>query len=275
MARPRHRLGNLPAETTSFVGRRRELAEIRKKLASARLVSLVGPGGVGKTRLALRAAADLARGFSDGAWLVELAEVRDAAIVPNAVLTAVDLRDQAGLEPLQILRSFLGERHLLLVLDNCEHVLEAAAQLVSEALRSAPNVRVIATSREPLQVTGEHVVPVTPLQLPRGDGTEPLAQVRENEAVVLFTERAAAASGTFALTGANQAVVVAVCRRLDGLPLAIELAAVRTRVLSGRADPRTAPRPLRTPHGRQPSRAAAPSNAPPDHRLELRHPAAA
>jgi predicted ATPase/DNA-binding CsgD family transcriptional regulator len=232
MARPRHRSGNLPAETTSFVGRRRELAEIRKKLATARLVSLVGPGGVGKTRLALRAAADLSRGFKDAAWLVELAEVRDAAIVPSAVLAAVDLRDQAGVEPLQILRSFLGERQLLLVLDNCEHVLDAAAQLVSEALRSAPNLRVIATSREPLQVTGEHMVPVTPLQLPGGDGTEPLAQVRENEAVVLFTERAAAASGTFALTGANQAAVVAVCRRLDGLPLAIELAAVRTRVLS-------------------------------------------
>jgi predicted ATPase/DNA-binding CsgD family transcriptional regulator len=232
MARPRHRSGNLPAETTSFVGRRRELAEIRKKLATARLVSLVGPGGVGKTRLALRAAADLSRGFGDGAWLVELAEVRDAALVPNAVLASVDLRDQAGVEPLQILTSFWREKHLLLVFDNCEHVLDAAAQLVSDALRSAPNLRVIATSREPLQVAGEHVVPVTPLQLPRGDGTEPLAQLRENEAVALFTERAAAASGTFVLTGANQAAVVAVCRRLDGLPLAIELAAVRTRVLS-------------------------------------------
>ena len=232
MARPRHRSGNLPAETTSFVGRRRELAEIRKKLATARLVSLVGPGGVGKTRLALRAAADLSRGFGDGAWLVELAEVRDAGLVPNAVLAAVDLRDQAGVEPLQILRSFWREKQLLLVFDNCEHVLDAAAQLVSGALRFAPDVRVIATSREPLQVAGEHVVPVTPLQLPRGDGTESLAQLRENEAVVLFTERAAAASGTFVLTGANQAAVVAVCRRLDGLPLAIELAAVRTRVLS-------------------------------------------
>src|ERR1700733_2915468 len=232
MARPRHRSGNLPAETTSFVGRRRDLAEIRKKLATARLVSLVGPGGVGKTRLALRAAADLARGFGDGAWLIELAEVRDAALVPEAVLAALDLRDQAGVEPLQILRSFWQEKELLLVFDNCEHVLDAAAQLVADALRAGPNVRVTATSREPLQVAGEHVVPVTPLQLPRGDGTEPLAQVRENEAVVLFTERAAAASGTFVLTGANQAAVVAVCRRLDGLPLAIELGAVRTRVLS-------------------------------------------
>jgi predicted ATPase len=114
MARPRHRPGNLPTETTSFVGRRRELAEIRTKLATARLVSLVGPGGVGKTRLALRAAADRSRGFGDGAWLVELAEARDAALVPSAVLAAVDLRDQAGVEPLQILRSFWRDKELLL-----------------------------------------------------------------------------------------------------------------------------------------------------------------
>ena len=124
MARTRQTSGNLPAETTSFVGRRRELAEIRRKLATARLVSLVGPGGVGKTRLALRAAADLSRGFRDGAWLVELAEVRDEALVPNAVLTALDLRDQAGRKPLQILVSHWRDNQLLLVLDNCEHVLE-------------------------------------------------------------------------------------------------------------------------------------------------------
>ena len=231
MARPRTTLGNLPAETTSFVGRRREQAEIRQKLATARLVSLVGPGGVGKTRLALRAAADLSRGFHDGAWLVELAEVRDEALVASAVLAGLDLRDQAGMTPLQILVSYWHQKELLLVLDNCEHVLDAAAQLVSGVLRSAPNVRVIATSREPLQLAGEHVVPVTPLQVPDEHETEPLAQLRQNEAVALFTERAAAASGAFVLSASNQAAVVGLCRRLDGLPLAIELAAVRTRVL--------------------------------------------
>ena len=231
MARPRTTLGNLPAETTSFVGRRREQAEIRQKLATARLVSLVGPGGVGKTRLALRAAADLSRGFHDGAWLVELAEVRDEALVASAVLAALDLRDQAGMTPLQILVAYWHQKELLLVLDNCEHVLDAAAQLVSGVLRSAPNVRVIATSREPLQLAGEHVVPVAPLQVPGEDETEPLAQLRQNEAVALFTERAAAASGAFVLSASNQAAVVGLCRRLDGLPLAIELAAVRTRVL--------------------------------------------
>src|SRR3989449_146542 len=232
MARPRHRSGNLPAETTSFVGRRRELAEIRKKLSTTRLVSLVGPGGVGKTRLALRTAADLGRGFADGAWLVELAEIRDGALVPNAVLAALDLRDQAATKPLQILLSDLQNRQLLLVLDNCEHLLGDVAPLVADVLRAAPRLTVITTTREPLQVPGEHVIPIPPLQVPPGDGTQPLAQLRQNEAVMLFSERAAAASGTFELTGSNQGAVVALCRRLDGLPLAIELAAVRTRVLS-------------------------------------------
>ncbi|HEV3101200.1 MAG TPA: LuxR C-terminal-related transcriptional regulator [Candidatus Dormibacteraeota bacterium] len=228
MAKQVRRLGNLPAEATSFIGRRRELAELRRKLGAARVVSLVGPGGVGKTRLALRAASDLARGFSGGAWLVELAEVRDPALVGNAVMAALDLRDQAATEPRALLRSYLADKELLLVLDNCEHLLEAAAEIVSEVVRAAPGVRVIATSREPLAVAGEHVLPIPPLELPAVGDTA----LRQNEAVVLFVERAAAAAGTFELTSANQAVVADVCRRLDGLPLAIELAAVRTRVLS-------------------------------------------
>jgi predicted ATPase/DNA-binding CsgD family transcriptional regulator len=229
--RPTHRPGNLPAEVTSFVGRRHELAEIRKKLAAARLVSLVGPGGVGKTRLAIRVAASLGRGFPGGAWLAELAELQDPALVGNAVMTALDLRDQAAAEPLALLCSYLKDKELLLILDNCEHLLEAAAQVVSEVIRAAPGVRVIATSREPLSVAGEHVLPVPPLDLPSPDAAEPLAQLRQNEAVLLFVERAAAASGRFELTASNQAAVVGLCRRLDGLPLAIELAAVRTRAL--------------------------------------------
>ncbi len=232
MARPRHRSGNLPAEATTFVGRRRELGEIRKKLETARLVSLVGPGGVGKTRLALRVGAELARGFVDGAWLVELGEITDADLVTDAVLAALDLRDQAGSKPMEMLVSYARERRLLLLLDNCEHLLDAAAQLVSAVLRAAPDVRVIATSREPLQVAGEYVVPVSPLELPAADGADLLAQLEQNESVMLFRERAAAASGAFELTASNGAAVASVCRRLDGLPLAIELAAVRTRVLS-------------------------------------------
>ncbi|WP_336216262.1 ATP-binding protein [Nonomuraea sp. LPB2021202275-12-8] len=230
MARPPRRSGNLPAETTSFIGRRRELSAVRKRLSEARLVSLVGPGGVGKTRLAVRMAAALGRGFPGGAWLVELAEVRDSAGVGDAVMAALDVRDQAAGEPSAHLLSYLRDRKLLLVLDNCEHLLEAAARLVAEVLRAAPDVRVLATSREPLSAPGEHVVPVPPLELPSPHA--PLARLRQSEAVMLFTERAAAGSGGFELTAANQADVVNLCRRLDGLPLAIELAAVRTRVLT-------------------------------------------
>ena len=232
MARPRHRPGNLPAEVTSFVGRRRELGEIRKQLTTSRLVTLVGPGGVGKTRLAVRAGGDLGRGFADGTWMVELADVRDPALVSNAVLAALDLRDQAASNPLRLLVTYLEDKQLLLLVDNCEHLLDAAAQLVADLLRAAPSLRVIATSREPLQVSGEHVVPVTPLELPPEGGAESLGHLQQNDAITLFSERAAAASGAFELTSSNRAAVVAVCRRLDGLPLAIELAAVRTRVLS-------------------------------------------
>jgi predicted ATPase/DNA-binding CsgD family transcriptional regulator len=232
MARPARRSGNLPAEATSFIGRRRELAEVRRKLGEARLASLVGPGGVGKTRLAIRAASDLCRGFRDGGWIVELAEVLDPALASNAVMAALGLRDQASAEPLPLLLSYLRDKTLLLVVDNCEHLLEAAAQVVTDILRAAPGVRVIVTSREPLSVPGEHVVPVPPLELPAPHAAEPVAQLLRNDAVALFTQRAAAATGAFELTAANQAAVVDLCRRLDGLPLAIELAAVRTRVLA-------------------------------------------
>jgi predicted ATPase/DNA-binding CsgD family transcriptional regulator len=232
MARPARRSGNLPAEATSFIGRRRELTEVRKKLTEGRLVSLVGPGGVGKTRLAIQIATDLRRGFRGGGWLVELAEVLDPALVSNAVMAAVDLRDQAASAPMAILLSYLRDKELLLVVDNCEHLLEAAGQIVTDIMKAAPGVRVIATSREPLSVPGEHVVPVPPLELPPPEASEPLAQLQQNEAVMLFTERAAAASGRFELTAANQMAVAELCRRLDGLPLAIELAAVRTRVLT-------------------------------------------
>jgi len=205
---------------------------MRSKLSEARLVSLVGPGGVGKTRLAIRAAADLGRSFRDGGWLVELAEVHDPALVSNALIAALDLHDQAAPEPLALLLSHLQDKELLLVVDNCEHLLGAAAQMMTTMMKAAPGLRLIATSREPLSVQGEHVVPVPPLTLPAPEAAEPLARLRQNEAVMLFVERAAAAAGSFELTTSNQLAVVNLCRRLDGLPLAIELAAVRTRVLT-------------------------------------------
>jgi len=232
MARPTRRVGNLPAETSSFIGRRRELAEVRAKISAARLVTLTGPGGVGKTRLAIRCADGLARGFRDGGWLAELAEVGDPALVTSAILAGLNLRDQAAAEPRALLLSYLRDRELLLVLDNCEHLLEPVARIVTDLLRAAPGVRVIATSREPLSASGEHVVPVPPLGVSAPDAAGELAAPRSSEAVRLFTERAAAASGTFELTAGNQAAVASLCRRLDGLPLAIELAAVRTRVLT-------------------------------------------
>jgi predicted ATPase/DNA-binding NarL/FixJ family response regulator len=232
MTRPALRLGNLPAEATSFIGRRRELVGLRKRLGAARLVSLIGPGGVGKTRLAIRIGTHLGRGFPDGAWFVELAEVRDPALISNAVMAALDLRDQVAAEPLALLLSYLRDKQLLLVVDNCEHLLGAAAQFVTAVIRAAPGVRVIATSREPLSAPGEHVIPVPPLDLPSADGAQTLTRLQQNEAVMLFTERASEASGKFELNTSNQTAVVELCRRLDGVPLAIELAAVRTRVLT-------------------------------------------
>ncbi len=226
MARPAVRKGNLPAEATSFIGRRKELAEIKRKLGAARLVSLVGPGGVGKTRLAIRAATDLNRRFPGGAWLVELGEVQDAALMGNAVMAALDLRDQASTAPHDLLLGYLRDRELLLVLDNCEHLLDEVAQGAAAILEHAPGVRLLVTSREPLSIGGEHVVAVPPLELPAPHATG------TSEAVALFVERAEAASGNFELTPLNQAAVADLSRRLDGLPLAIELAAVRTRVLT-------------------------------------------
>ena len=232
MAKPARRPGNIPAEATSFVGRRREMAALKALLTSARVVSLVGPGGVGKTRLAIRAATELSRGFTGGAWIVQLADVHDPSLAANALISALDLRDQAAAQPLALLTAYLRDKQLLLVVDNCEHLLPAAAAHVAAVIAAAPGVRVIATSREPLSIAGEHVLPIPPLDLPPAHAAQPLHRLRQNEAVTLFVERAAAATGSFELTESNSAAVADLCRRLDGLPLALELAAVRMRALS-------------------------------------------
>ena len=198
MVRAIRRRGNLPAETTSFIGRRRELAELRARLTEGRLVSVVGPGGVGKTRLAVRAATELGRGFAAGSWLVELADVREPQLVAHAVAAGLDLRDQAARDPLGLVLSYLKERELLLVVDNCEHLLEAVAHVLADVLGAAPAVRVIATSREPLSIAGEFLAPIAPLPFPEVRARSD-AELRHNEAVQLFTERARAASGTFEL----------------------------------------------------------------------------
>ena len=224
--------GNLPAELTSFVGRRDEVAEVKRLLAGSRLVTLTGVGGVGKTRLALRAAAGLARAFPGGVWLVRLDQLREEALVAQAIAGVLGLQDRAGYSPAASLADYLAGRQLLLVLDNCEHLVDAAAKLADLLLRAAAGLRVLATSRESLIIDGEMALPVPPLGAPDPGQQLTLAQLARFPAVRLFAERAAQVVPGFAVTEANMAAVAGICRRLEGLPLAIELAAARLPVLS-------------------------------------------
>jgi predicted ATPase/DNA-binding CsgD family transcriptional regulator len=223
--------GNVPSELTSFIGRRRQLQDVKAALTGARVVTLVGPGGVGKTRLALRAATDLRRGIADGVWLVELEGLRDPELVTKAVMTSLGLRDESSQWPVSRLIGYLGSRRLLLVLDNCEHLLDACAVLADAVLREAPFLRILATSRQPLGIAGETVIPVGPLAVPEDDGHVTPERVAQSEAVALLVERAREAGTALEVTPANQAAVLELARRLDGIPLAIELAAVRLRTL--------------------------------------------
>lgn len=223
--------GNLPAELTSFIGRRHQIQEIKSVLTAARLVTLVGPGGVGKTRLALRTATDLRRGIPDGVWLVEFAGLRDAELVTKAVMTSLGLRDESSRWPVSRLIEYVASKQLLLVLDNCEHLLDACAVLADAVLREAPSLRILATSRQPLGVAGETVVQVGPLSVPDPDGRIAPDRIAQSEAVALLVERAREAGAPFEVTPDNRAAVVELARRLDGIPLAIELASVRLRTL--------------------------------------------
>ena len=229
--RARASRGNLPAEFTSFIGRRRQLQEVKAGLSAGRLLTLVGPGGVGKTRLALRVATDLQRAVPDGVWLVELGGLSDAELVAKAVMTSMGLRDESSVWPVSRLIDYVVTKRLLLILDNCEHLLDACAILADVLLREARDLRILATSRQPLGIAGEKVVQVAPLSVP--DATERLApeRIAQSEAVMLLLERAGEAGRAFELTSDNQAAVVELTRRLDGIPLAIELAAVRLRSL--------------------------------------------
>ncbi|MGY4785799.1 protein kinase domain-containing protein [Rhodococcus opacus] len=224
--------GNLPLELTSFVGRRHEIAETRKLLATSRLVTLTGMGGVGKTRLALRVAHDARRGFANGVWLVELGNLQDALLVTNTISAALGFRNQSAESLLLSLAGYLAEKQLLLVLDNCEHLVEAIAALTETLLRSCPGLRILATSREPVGIDGEVVVRVPPLSIPDDRRVPSLRELPQYESVTLFAERATKADPKFELTGDNQAAVTQICQRLDGLPLPIELAAVRLRAMS-------------------------------------------
>ncbi|MCZ4558181.1 protein kinase [Rhodococcus maanshanensis] len=228
----RGRKGNLPAELTSFVNRRSELTEAKEMLSSSRLVTLTGIGGVGKTRLSLRIATSVQRAFRDGAWLVELADLRDESLVVGVVAAALGLQSFSR-EPLQtVLAEFLEPRQVLLVLDNCEQVIDAVAALAEALLRHCPELRIVATSREALAIGGEATLRVPPLSAPAPDHQLDLGALPSYDAVTLFAERATAVVPEFTLTEDNMTAVAGICHRLEGLPLPIELAAGRLAALS-------------------------------------------
>jgi predicted ATPase/DNA-binding CsgD family transcriptional regulator len=224
--------GNLPAETSSFVGRQRELSEVGRLLGETRLLTLTGPGGCGKTRLALRLAREAAASFSRGAWWVELAPVPEAVLVPQRVGRALGVREMPGRPLAEVIVELLRSAEALLVLDNCEHLIEGCAELADALLRGCPGVKIVATSRETLRVPGEVSWLVPSLSVPDPQARALLDYLSTHEAVRLFVERASAASPGFALTEENAPAVIRICRRLDGMPLALELAAALTRTLS-------------------------------------------
>lgn len=248
--------GNLPAEVTSFIGRRDELATAKRLLPSTRVLTLLGPGGMGKTRLSRQVGQVVSRAFPDGVWLVELADVLDPNLVTLSVAEALELRDETT-APLPRLTEFLADKRLLIILDNCEHLIDACATLVGRIIATTPDIRVLATSREVLGIPGEQVMPVPPLPVQEADTGE------DSDALRLFIERASAANPDFAPTAANRATLGEICRRLEGMPLALELAALRLRMFTPEqilarlddtmdllsAGPRTAPQRQQTIEG--------------------------
>jgi predicted ATPase/class 3 adenylate cyclase len=227
---------NLPSQLTPFIGREALVAEIRERLEQpgVRLLTLTGPGGAGKTRLALHVAADLVDAYADGVWFVPLAPVTSAAMVAGTIAGVLGIRESAGESIESTLRAYLRPRRALLVLDNFEHVV-AASQLVADLLSHCPDIQVLATSRARLHISGEHELPIPSLELPPLTGAMRLDDALASEAVRLFVDRARAVQSHFELTEDNAETIVAICRRLDGLPLAIELAAARVRLLPPKA----------------------------------------
>jgi predicted ATPase/class 3 adenylate cyclase len=222
---------NLPSPMTRFVGRRRELAELRSLVESQRLVTLTGPGGTGKTRLAVEAARSMTGAFPDGVWFVALDVVRDPALVVATIAQVLNVPEQPGRPLAAVLAERLSKARSLLVLDNLEQVVGAAPE-IGALLAAAPDLRVLGSSREPLRIAGEHVYAVAPLSLPAEPGRPTAAEVSQWESVELFVERARAVRPDFELNDGNAADVAAICRRVDGLPLAIELAAARVNLLA-------------------------------------------
>jgi len=223
---------NLPRQLTTFIGREREIAEAKRLLAETHLLTITGPGGSGKTRLSLEIGARLLSEYPDGVWLVEFAHLADPARVPQVLATALSVREEADRPLLVTLVDHLRPKRVLLLLDNCEHLIDACAGLADTLLRGCPEVKILPSSREALGLTGEVVFRVPPLSLPDSRLVPALERLAEYEAVRLFVDRAIAVKPDFTLTDDTAAAVVQICRRLDGIPLAIELAAARVRTLS-------------------------------------------
>ncbi|MGE5377369.1 MAG: adenylate/guanylate cyclase domain-containing protein [Bacteroidota bacterium] len=223
---------NLPAQMTSFIGREKELKEIRQAVSTYRLVTLTGSGGVGKSRISLQVGSQCLSEYSDGVWLVELAPVNEPALILSTLFSIFNLREDTHRNALDVLSDHLREKSILLLLDNCEHLIEACAQISETLLQSCSNLRILASSREALGINGEYTYRVPSLHAPAAGKVPPLEQLAKVDSIRLFLERAVTAKPAFALTQENASSLIQICSRLDGIPLAIELAASRVRVLS-------------------------------------------
>jgi predicted ATPase/class 3 adenylate cyclase len=225
-------LNNLPIQLTSFVGREHEIAEVKQELNEHRLVTLTGSGGTGKTRLSLQVAADLLDHFSNGIWFVELATLAEPDLIPQAILSAIGLSEKASRSPLELLKEYLHDKKSLIVLDNCEHLIEGCATVVNTLLSTSPELKILASSREALGVKGELTYPVPSLSLPDIKHLPGTEQLSRYEAVRLFLDRASLVSPHFQVDKENAPAIAQICYRLDGIPLAIELAAARVKMMT-------------------------------------------
>jgi predicted ATPase/class 3 adenylate cyclase len=223
---------NLPMQLTTFVGREKEIAEIKQELADHRLVTLTGSGGTGKTRLSLQVAADLLDQFPHGTWFVELAPLTDPELISQTILATLGVNEQPGWPPIELLKEYLHGKRLLIILDNCEHLIEASAKVTDILLNAAPDLKILASSREALRLKGELGYPVPSLSLPDIKRLPVLEQFSQYEAVRLFIDRASLVSPHFVVDAENAPFLAQICHRLDGIPLAIELAAARVKVLT-------------------------------------------
>jgi predicted ATPase/class 3 adenylate cyclase/DNA-binding CsgD family transcriptional regulator len=223
---------NLPTQLTSFVGREKELADVRRLLHNTRLLTVIGPGGTGKTRLSIQAASEMLDQYPDGVWFVELAPILDPQLVPRTTALAIGLRDEPQRPVIDMLCDYLSRKKMLLILDNCEHLVDACAKMADRILHAAPDVRIFASSRESLGIGGEVTYRVPSLGLPDIEHLPPIESLSQYEAVRLFIDRSTSAVPSFTVTNANAPALAQVCHRLDGIPLAIELAAAKIRVLS-------------------------------------------